>query len=88
MNRIKQVLWERRRDWFQAQTILRKEQKAAELRATGLPEEEIAARIEEMFPIPVEELGRTRLALRKSHRKVRRARIRQNRRAPTSWTVV
>ncbi|KAJ3047900.1 39S ribosomal protein L47, mitochondrial [Rhizophlyctis rosea] len=58
MSKIKLVLWERRIAYFQAQHLLRREEKTAELRAEGLSEEEITERIQELFPTPAEEIGR------------------------------
>ncbi|KAI8920371.1 mitochondrial 39-S ribosomal protein L47 (MRP-L47)-domain-containing protein [Powellomyces hirtus] len=58
MKRLKQVLWERRISWFRAQAVLKREQKAAALRKEGLSESAVAAKMAELFPTPVEDIGR------------------------------
>ena len=91
MAAIKLVIWERRIAFFQAQHILRREEKTAELRAEGLSEEEITERIAELFPTPSEEIGRKirrprELPYGHPLRKHQRKMARLNRKS--EWTIV
>ncbi|KAJ3300437.1 39S ribosomal protein L47, mitochondrial [Borealophlyctis nickersoniae] len=90
MNRIKQVVWERRINWFAAQSVLRREETAAELRGKGLSEEEVEQKIKEMFPLPVEDVGRKPLKLRMralNLKKMEELKLEKKSR-PTMWTIV
>ncbi|TPX67780.1 hypothetical protein SpCBS45565_g03586 [Spizellomyces sp. 'palustris'] len=58
MNRIKQVVWERRTQWVRAQAVVQRERRAEELRTEGLSEVMIEQKLEEMFPVPIENIGK------------------------------
>ncbi|KAJ3175019.1 39S ribosomal protein L47, mitochondrial [Geranomyces variabilis] len=58
MKRIKLVLWERRIAWFRAQAVLKREERRAALVASGLSPAEVDAKMAELFPVPIADIGR------------------------------
>jgi hypothetical protein len=82
MARIKQVLWERRIAWLQAQEILKRETERQELLASGQKEEELSLhslKLEEINSIGRKE--KRKLISSRGNRKPKDNRS-------TSWTVV
>ncbi|KAJ3159805.1 39S ribosomal protein L47, mitochondrial [Geranomyces michiganensis] len=58
MKRIKLVLWERRIAWFRAQAVLKREERRAALVEAGLSPAEVDAKMAELFPVPIADIGR------------------------------
>ncbi|KAJ3145896.1 39S ribosomal protein L47, mitochondrial [Geranomyces variabilis] len=58
MKRIKLVLWERRIAWFRAQAVLKREERRAALVESGLSPAEVDAKMAELFPVPIADIGR------------------------------
>lgn len=88
MNRIKQVIWERRIEWFRAQAVLKKEEKAAELRAQGMDKADIAKKLQELFPVPIEQIGRKPSKLKEEAKRKEIDLKGRGRRKKSDWYIV
>eukprot|EP00842_Homolaphlyctis_polyrhiza_P005763 jgi/Hompol1/6188/HPOL_004098-RA len=95
MARIKQVIWERREAWMQAQAVLKQETARAELAAAGLEASEIDKRIAEMFPVPLLLAGKAAERKRWTYETSRtqkywskRGMNKLRKIKPSAWTVV
>jgi hypothetical protein len=89
MARIKLVVWERRSAWMQAQEVLKREQQKAEWVKEGLSDTEIASKMKDMFPEPIEFIGKAPHKTAKAKRQMAKmGRRKQNAKKNTSWTIV